>query len=137
MFGEKMIIGQKLISLDNKKRIILPKFSYAEYKDEIVFLLDKNNVVMLYNMNMLLEKINQLEVNSENSKLLNLYNTELERIYDSCISTGFVDKQKRIIIPKEIIDKVSFDGHVYALGNGRHLKLFKDEEHFMSLKKTL
>jgi len=38
MFGEKEIIGQTIVKIDSKKRIVLPKFTNAELNDELLVL---------------------------------------------------------------------------------------------------
>jgi DNA-binding transcriptional regulator/RsmH inhibitor MraZ len=44
MFGEKDIIGNEVLKIDNKKRVVLPKFTYAEENDELIVVKLNNHI---------------------------------------------------------------------------------------------
>ena len=60
MFGEESIYGQSIIHLDDKRRIILPKYTYAEKGDKLV-IVRKKGYLSVEREDILDGKIKELE----------------------------------------------------------------------------
>lgn len=60
MFAEEEIIGKSSVKISSSKRIILPKYCYAEEGDRILIMFDGTNH-FLYSENKFYEIINELE----------------------------------------------------------------------------
>lgn len=58
MFGEEYICGKKLLSVD-KGRIILPAFTNAETKEELVFVSDDLNYFTILSKRDIFHKLNK------------------------------------------------------------------------------
>lgn len=97
MFAKDNIYGQSIVHCDDKKRIILPKFTYVEKNDSLV-ILNKINYLSIYEEEIINKKIDELEkmyIGYDNKKkkqvdlmLLDLYKSILKKVK--------VDAQHRI-----------------------------------------
>ena len=99
MFGEESIYGQSIIHLDDKKRIILPKYTGAEKGDKLV-IVRKKGYLSVEREDILDTKIKELEklcscsVDPEKSKL----EIELFKMYSSILKKVTCDSQGRITL---------------------------------------
>lgn len=137
MFGENIILGNTECKVDTKGRIFLPRFSYPEKDDEIVFSVNDDNVILLNNLVCLKRRINELEKNissESDERLIRSLNDKLERIYFSCISTSKIDSQRRLIIPMPIRMEHDISDSVILQGCGDHLKMFNSSESYKNYK---
>ena len=140
MFGENIVLGNTECKVDTKGRIFLPKFSYSEKDDEIVFSVNDDNTILLNNLVCLKRRINELEKNISNEndeRLIMSLNNKLESIYFSCISVSKVDKQRRLIIPMSIRMEHDISDSVILQGCGDHLKMFNSSESYENYKMML
>lgn len=140
MFGENIVLGNTECKVDTKGRIFLPKFSYSEKDDEIVFSVNDDNTILLNNLVCLKRRINELEKNISNEsdeRLIMSLNNKLESIYFSCISVSKVDKQRRLIIPTSIRMEHDISDSVILQGCGDHLKMFNSSESYENYKMML
>lgn len=140
MFGENIVLGNTECKVDTKGRIFLPKFSYSEKDDEIVFSVNDDNTILLNNLVCLKRRINELEKNISNEndeRLIMSLNNKLESIYFSCISVSKVDKQRRLIIPMSIRTEHDISDSVILQGCGDHLKMFNSSESYENYKMML
>lgn len=140
MFGENIVLGNTECKVDIKGRIFLPKFSYSEKDDEIVFSVNDDNTILLNNLVCLKRRINELEKNISNEsdeRLIMSLNNKLESIYFSCISVSKVDKQRRLIIPMSIRMEHDISDSVILQGCGDHLKMFNSSESYENYKMML
>lgn len=140
MFGENIVLGNTECKVDTKGRIFLPKFSYSEKDDEIVFSVNDDNTILLNNLVCLKRRINELEKNISNEsdeRLIMSLNNKLESIYFSCISVSKVDKQRRLVIPTSIRTEHDISDSVILQGCGDHLKMFNSSESYENYKMML
>lgn len=137
MFGEKIILGNAKCKVDTKGRILLPKFTYSEKDDEIVFSNDDNGIILLNNIVCLKRRINELEKNmssESDERLIKSLNDKLERLYFSCISVSKVDSQRRLIIPVSTRIEYDINDSVILQGCKDHLKMFNSDESYQNYK---
>ncbi len=137
MFGEKIILGNAKCKVDTKGRILLPKFTYSEKDDEIVFSNDDNGIILLNNIVCLKRRINELEKNmssESDERLIKSLNDKLERLYFSCISVSKVDSQRRLIIPVSTRMEYDINDSVILQGCKDHLKMFNSDESYQNYK---
>lgn len=140
MFGENIVLGNTECKVDTKGRIFLPKFSYSEKDDEIVFSVNDDHTILLNNLVCLKRRINELEKNISNEsdeRLIMSLNNKLESIYFSCISVSKVDRQRRLIIPMSIRTEHDISDSVILQGCGDHLKMFNSSESYENYKMML
>lgn len=120
MFGEKLIFGQKEVTMDVKGRIVLPAFTYAEAKDEVSFVYPENGDyvrIFLYNkiealINMMIDK----QLNTSDLKLMKELQNVINNLHDLCIGNAILDKQKRVIVPKHVRDRLQLESNVKIIG---------------------
>lgn len=104
MFGDESIYGQSTIHIDDKKRIILPKYTGAEKGDKLVIVRKKGRLYV-EREDILDSKIKELErlcshsTNPEETK----EEIELFKMYSSIIKKVTCDSQGRITLG-DIID---------------------------------
>lgn len=137
MFGENIILGNAKCKVDTKGRIFLPKFTYSEKDDEIVFSSDDNGIILLNNIICLKRRINELEKNissESDERLIKSLNDKLERLYFSCISVSKVDSQRRLIIPVSTRMEYDINDSVILQGCNDHLKMFNSDESYQNYK---
>jgi len=107
MFGEENIYGQTSVSLDSKSRIILPKFTYIEPKEELL-IVDKEQYLSVCKEDKMNNIIKQLEEQyiCGDSKRKREIDLELLKISSSILKKVQSDKQHRINLSGiEIKDK--------------------------------
>ncbi len=104
MFAEKPLYGIKEIAIDDKGRIMLPKFTKRETGDELILLFDsKTSQYKIYNSKRYDEIIDILQKYS--LKAINKSDRlkYKKRIYEMCknvLRTLTVDKQNRVFLGK-------------------------------------
>ena len=136
MLGSEMIIGISEQALDNKNRIILPKFSNASKGDEVI-LFQEESYFSIYDIHYFIQKIDFLK----KSELLDLKNfLVLKRKYDDIMSNVLtkccVDGQRRILLPQLIVDYYQLNNSVVVRGAIDHINVFKSDRLFTkNLKK--
>ena len=104
MFGDESIYGQSTIHIDDKKRIILPKYTGAKKGDKLV-IVRKKGYLHVEREDILDTKIKELEricsrsVDPEKTKL----EIELFKMYSSILKKVTCDSQGRITLG-DIVD---------------------------------
>ena len=134
MFKTSNIIGTVKRNIDYKKRIVLPTFTDVKIGDNLVLLRD-NSFYSIYLKSYFVNLVPFLEM--EQLKKLREF-LENKRVLDdrfnNVLSVNVVDKQKRILLPDEVIDNYGSDNQVVLNGAWDHLNIFKDDKH---MKKVL
>jgi DNA-binding transcriptional regulator/RsmH inhibitor MraZ len=103
MFGEESIYGQSIIHLDDKKRIILPKYTGAEKGDKLVIVRKKGRLYV-EREDILDRKIKELErlcsrsVDPEKAK----FEIEFYKMCSSILKKVTCDSQRRITLGDEL-----------------------------------
>ena len=106
MFSDNPILGVKETTIDNKGRVILPKFTFAEKADELEITRNlKTGILEIYSLNSLLTRLKQIEtslISSKSQQEKEYLESQIQRILASCIDSAKVDSQSRILIPSQI-----------------------------------
>lgn len=99
MFGEKSIYGQSSIHLDDRKRIILPKYTYAEAGDSLL-IINEGEYLAIYSESEFEQKLKQKEKELEqsSSRTKKAKKIELLILYSSILKRVTCDKQGRITL---------------------------------------
>ena len=99
MFGDQSIYGQSTIHLDDKKRIILPKYTFAEEGDSLL-VLNEGEYLTIHSEKEFEEKLKQkeLELEEASSKTKKSKKRELLILYSSILKKVTCDKQGRITL---------------------------------------
>ena len=99
MFGEQSIYGQSNVRIDDKNRIILPKYTYAEAGDKLLVIND-GEYLSIHSEQEFEEKLRQKELELEKSSLKqkNAKKRELLILYSSVLKRVTCDKQGRITL---------------------------------------
>lgn len=127
MFGEEIMMFERNCNIGEKNRLILPSATYAEKNDQLYFERDSNLSIALRNYNFLKELVGKIE-----RKSISIY--EQRRIIDELFNNSYslvtVDSQKRIVIPKKLMDEYDLGTSIFVKGYYDHLKIFKSEDTF-------
>ena len=110
MFGENLLIGQKIVKIDGKNRIYLPPFTKAEKNDEIALInkIDSTGYpyVKLYLLKKYKEIAERLQKLQENATSTQEYMQYEQKIIDICSYIDAVlkvDSQRRVLIPPDVM----------------------------------
>lgn len=100
MFGEDTIYGRTEIKKDNKNRIVLPAFTYAEFNDSLLILNNKDfiDIYSELDFNKILDNLELKIKNSNNKKEENILKKDLLKMYELVIKKVKCDNQRRINI---------------------------------------
>ena len=99
MFGEQSIYGQSTVHIDDKKRIILPKYTFAEAGDSLL-IVNEGEYFSIHSEKEFEEKLKQkeIELDKTSSKLRSAKKRELLIMYSSILKRVTCDKQGRITL---------------------------------------
>lgn len=131
MFGDKIILCCKECTLDQKRRFFVPKSTGVEPNDELVFAINNDGNLIVYNMTFLEKLIKSYEERikaSENMNFINAMRKEMARVYTSCLGSSKVDKQGRVIIPQEACEMFKIEGSIIVQGFGKCMLIFSSRE---------
>ena len=114
MFGEESIYGQNEVSLDSKKRIILPANTKREKGDTLLLVKDHDislyEIFNAYTYDKLIEDLNQKIANTTDKQEEIYYKKKIYEISKSIIKKLNVDVQGRVtlgnIYEKENTNKI-------------------------------
>lgn len=109
MFGQESIYGQRMVTVDHKGRLMLPKFTGIE-PQEILLIVDNIDYLSLYKEEMIETKIKMLEelyINSDSDKKRKI-ELELLKIYESVLKKVKSDNQRRINLGEIKTDSNNF-----------------------------
>lgn len=139
MFGEDLILGYKEVSLDEKGRIFLPKFTGVEKGDKISVIENETGSFKLFNLMYMQRIIDELNKKccSKDQERIQLLSDRLQLLYYSYLTTCNVDSQRRIHIPQQILDEHEFSDKVIMQGSGTSLTVFNSKESYNSYVRKL
>ena len=108
MFGEEPIFGQKIITVDEKERIIIPPYTKREEGEKLVLCWDEDlKLYKILSINKIVENIKKIdeiiEKTSEKTKILK-YKLNKLNLVRSILICDTVDKQGRYSV-KDIFNK--------------------------------
>lgn len=112
MFGEKSILGQTELNVDNKGRIFIPANTKREAGEELVLIYNEDlNIYEIYSITKLeerFEELNKLLLKSENKTQEIFYKKKIYELSKSILRSEKVDSQGRILTGKvfENYDKI-------------------------------
>lgn len=125
MFGEEKIFGKSEISIDEKNRIKLPKFTYAEAGDRII-IQQEDDALKISNelkITKIIEEIEESLKYVENISEAKTLKEKIDKLCISIISKKICDQQNRIILPNGIFD-TSETNRIMSVGYGDYIKLY-------------
>lgn len=133
MFGEKELIGIDEIKLYSNNKFILPDYTFAEKKEELLFL--KNiKYLCLFNEKKLEDISNRLLPLIKKNNSYDYYQRFVRTLFGKMITSEIVNSKKQISIPKEWIKDYNFNSKIIVEGNIDHLKIFPNRECFNEYK---
>lgn len=99
MFGKESMYGQTIVHLDDKKRIILPKFTGATQGDRLVLVRNKNYLSIHREVN-IERRIKELEARYEKSSGEEKIQIEIQlfEMYKSILKKIKCDKERRVTL---------------------------------------
>ena len=128
---ESLLLGQKNASVDAKGRFILPNdFKEIGCGTGIVFARFPNEYYKIYMLERIEDIIGELQSKKHLAGSIKDYNdivTELNTVFNMIVDTGKLDKQRRIVLPSEVRDKMT-NSTVMLQGKGDSITLFPNEE---------
>lgn len=141
MFGENYILGKKSIKMDDKGRIILPSFTYAEPKEDIVFMISDNmEYINLFSKNDIVNKLDILvskQAKVQSSNEFNLIQAQINMFQNYCFGYSSVDGQRRVLIPNSLREKILSSNEIFVNGSVALqlpcLEVYQSEEHMLKL----
>ncbi len=125
MFGEEKMFGKSEISIDEKNRIKLPKFTYAESGDRII-IQQEDDALKISNelkITKIIEEIEEALKHVENISEAKTLKEKIDKLCISIISKKICDQQNRIILPNGIFD-TSETNRIMSVGYGDYIKLY-------------
>ena len=131
MFGEDFILGEGTIKIDGKGRIIIPAFANPEENDKVILETIKRNNEKILKIHIykkycdILNRFIKLRDNSKSIKEFFKYEKEIEDICNKLNYIAILDTQHRIMIPKPLIEDLSWDKNtkIQYKGLGTSLEL--------------
>jgi len=120
MFGEDYILGEAPITIDGKGRIILPKFTYIEVDDELVFSkIEVDSCFTIFSKSQIFKKLSTLKSKQENAKTheeYDLLQRQIDKIQNCCFGISKADKQHRILLPNSLRESLVSENKLYING---------------------
>ena len=124
MFGKKIMLGNTIQTIDEKHRIILPKFTGAEKGDKLV-LFQEENFFSIYSLEVLLNQIHQeVSVNLESFLILKDRNDQLS---SNVLAIVDVDRYRRVLFSPYVCEKYQLNDKVFISGAIDHINVFDGE----------
>lgn len=114
MFGDTLIIGESFNKIDVNNRIIIPSFTKVEENDELLIQLTNYNnelcfkLISLQKYLQLIEKIQFIRSNTTCIEEFEKCTKEIEKICEKLDFLVKVDKQRRIVIPVDLLIKLNW-----------------------------
>lgn len=132
MFGEDLMIGKRETTIDGKNRVILGASTYAEKGDELAMLLSNDKTYLkLFRRELIETKIRELleqEGKAKDAKEQSFIEQKLSLYKDSVVSLPKVEAQRRLSIPKEVVEELKLQGHVYVVGAFDSVEIYPSRE---------
>lgn len=101
------IIGTDNRLIDNKYRMILPKFTGCEVGEKLVLIL-KEDYLEIKELNVVLEELKELRLilkSAQTVEMFNFYQDKINEITSSIENIVEPDKQNRITLGKDVVTK--------------------------------
>lgn len=140
MFGEEIIVTNRLLKLDPKKRITIPAETKVEFGEKIYPMFSPlREYLILYNEQDFLKAIDAYKnlfdrYRQEGKVDAKKYRNLLRYLYATlCFAEEQVDKQHRIVLPKSVVEQMKLNSTIYAVGRQNHLELYKDEASYQAI----
>lgn len=139
MFGDEPILGFKETGIDTKGRIFIPKFTGAEAGDRISIVENGYGSLKLYNLLYMQRVIDELnkKCNPADGEKIQELSDRLQLLYYSYLATNFIDSQRRLNVPDQILREHGFKDKAYMQGCGTNLTLFNSRESYDSYVRKL
>ena len=119
------MFGKSEISIDEKNRIKLPKFTYAESGDRII-IQQEDDTLKISNeskITKIIEEIEETLKHVENISEAKTLKEKIDKLCISIISKKICDQQNRIVLPNGIFD-TSETNRIMSVGYGDYIKLY-------------
>jgi DNA-binding transcriptional regulator/RsmH inhibitor MraZ len=131
MFGDVPIYGKKIMKVESKHRIVIPSSCNAEV-GELIFFSEENELTFqIFGLKILEARLKEYKdlINSAKTKEEEAKWQKEKNAYNfSIIGESCVDSQKRIILPKEVLEKYNIEKTVITQGVYDHIKVFSNEK---------
>lgn len=132
MFGEDLMIGKRETTIDGKNRVILGASTYAEKGDNLAILLSKDKTYLkVFRRELIETEIKRLLELGKAAKTLEeqeYVEQKLSLYKDSLVSLPKVEAQRRLSIPKEVVEELKLQGHVYVVGAFDSVEIYPSRE---------
>lgn len=129
MFGERILLNVVETCIVDKYRLILPAYTKAEDEDLVVLLL-KENFIEVWPDRMIAKRLEDLE-----NRILDIDDevkrAKFQRMSDeitSCAKSCSVDRQRRIFLGRELVEKYGIEKKFVIEGKGNYLRLWSPEK---------
>lgn len=140
MFGEEIIVTNRTLKLDPKKRIVIPAETKVEANEKLFIMFNPlKEYLRIYgeqDFEKVLASYEELftKLRTENKITSKEYRYYRRYLYATlCFPEETTDKQHRITIPKSALEHLKINSSIYAIGRENHLELYKDEETYQSI----
>ncbi len=120
MFGDKVLIGYSNTTVDDKKRLFLPKFTCAEAGEKLI-VIPEDDRLAIYSSEVLEEYVDRID-SIKDFKERKLFLKEFREYCESVIGEVTVDKAKRISL-----SNIEFnDRNIIVQGSGDRIIITGD-----------
>lgn len=115
MFGDDLILESGSGKLDNKGRFFVPSSTNVEENDKIILEMINSNDGVTLKLHVyqkyfdIISRFTKLRDNATSQEDFLKYEKEIESICAKLHAIVTADKQKRIIIPKQIVDNLGWN----------------------------
>lgn len=131
-FAKDLIVRKRETAIDEKNRIILGAATYAEKGDKLAMLLSKDKTYLkVFRRELIETEIKRLLELGKVAKTLEeqeYVEQNLALYKDSVVALPKVDAQRRLSIPKEVVEELKLQGHVYVVGAFDSVEIYPSRE---------
>lgn len=121
MFGQSYVLGKKQIKISDAGRIIMPHFTYCEPGDEVLFIVAKNmEYFNIFSKNDIFNRLKGLVSKQKEAKSIeefDLIQVQIDAIQNRCYGIVSVDEQRRVLIPRELRNKILSKSDIFVTGS--------------------
>lgn len=138
-FGKELMVGKRETTIDEKNRIILGASTGAAKGDQVAMLLsDDKKYLKLFRRELIETKIRELleqERTAKSEKEQTFIEQKLALYKDSVVALPKIDAQRRMLIPKEVVEALNIKEHVYIVGAFNSVEIYPSKEAYESTLK--
>lgn len=115
MFGDELILEGGTLNIDNKGRIFVPAFTKVEKNDKIILEISRHNdethlILHVYQKYFnILKRFMDLRDSATSIEEFSKYEKSIEEICSKLQGIVIVDQNKRILIPKTIMENLGWE----------------------------